>query len=142
MKKIVTITLICLLVTLVAANSVFAAKVLRLGHIRDTKHPTQLAALKFKELTDLVCTGCKYCMPCPNEVNIAAIFESFIRYQVYNQLNEAKRFYAFVGKHPRAPGKNASACVECGECLEKCPQNIPIIEQLKKAHQVLGQEHP
>lgn len=52
MKKIVTVTLICMLLTLVAVNSVFAAKVLRLGHIRDTKHPTHLAALKFKELVE------------------------------------------------------------------------------------------
>lgn len=52
MKKIVTITLICMLLTLTAVNSVFAAKVLRLGHIRDTKHPTHLAALKFKELVE------------------------------------------------------------------------------------------
>lgn len=52
MKRVFTITLICMLLTLVAVNSVFAAKVLRLGHIRDTKHPTHLAALKFKELVE------------------------------------------------------------------------------------------
>jgi len=95
-------------------------------------------AVKFKELTDLVCTGCKYCMPCPNEVNIEAIFQSLIRYQIYGQTNEAKRVYTQIGKTRWVPGKNASACVECGECLEKCPQNIPIIEQLKNAHKLLS----
>jgi len=31
----------------------------------------------------------------------------------------------------------AQACIECGECLEKCPQHIDIPEWLKKAHEVL-----
>ena len=93
-------------------------------------------ATKFKELSDLVCTGCGYCMPCPNEVNIKLVFEYMIRYQIYGQ-EEAKTWYNNIGKVSWAPGKNASACVECGECLEKCPQSIQIIEQLKKAHEVL-----
>jgi len=33
----------------------------------------------------------------------------------------------------------ADACIECGECEEKCPQHIPIIEQLKETHEALGQ---
>jgi predicted aldo/keto reductase-like oxidoreductase len=37
------------------------------------------------------------------------------------------------------PGENAAACVECGECLEKCPQGIEIIDQLKKAYEVLSE---
>jgi len=104
----------------------------------DEKERIEQIATKFKELTDLVCTSCKYCMPCPNEVNIATIFESLIKYQIYNQKEEAKRFYALIGKAEWVPGENATACIECGECLEKCPQKIPIIEQLKEAHQILS----
>ena len=102
------------------------------------KERIEKIADKFKELTDIVCTDCKYCMPCPNEVNIPTIFESLIKYQIYNQKEEAKRFYALIGKARWAPGENATACIECGECLEKCPQKIPIIEQLKEAHQILS----
>jgi predicted aldo/keto reductase-like oxidoreductase len=29
-------------------------------------------------------------------------------------------------------------CEECGECLAKCPQEIPIIEQLKETAAALG----
>jgi predicted aldo/keto reductase-like oxidoreductase len=98
----------------------------------------QKIASKFKELSDVVCTGCGYCMPCPNEVNIKQIFDFLIRYQVYGQREDTKRMYAQIGKLRWLPGKDATACIECEECLEKCPQKIPITDQLKEAHQILG----
>jgi predicted aldo/keto reductase-like oxidoreductase len=51
----------------------------------------------------------------------------------------AKRSYSLIGTTPKVPGENAAACVECGECLEKCPQGIEIIDQLKKAYEVLSE---
>ena len=95
-------------------------------------------AAKFKELCDNICTQCKYCQPCPNEVNISLIFAEFQRYQIYGDRESAKRYYSLIGKVPWASGKDATACVECGECLEKCPQGIEIIEQLKTAHEILS----
>lgn len=94
-------------------------------------------AERFKEMCDNICTQCKYCQPCPNEVSISFIFETLQRYQIYGDRESAKRYYSLIGKMPWAPGKDALACEECGECLEKCPQNIEIIEQLKSAHEVL-----
>ncbi len=58
MKKLaVCVLLTVFLVTLLAASFVFSAgqekkMVLRLGHVRETTHPTHLAALKFKELVE------------------------------------------------------------------------------------------
>ncbi|MHA2355693.1 MAG: aldo/keto reductase, partial [Candidatus Thorarchaeota archaeon] len=95
-------------------------------------------ATKFKELCDLVCTQCKYCEPCPNEVNISLIFEALQNYQIYGHRQQARRLYSLIGKTPWAKGANASACEECGECLEKCPQGIEIIDQLKMAHEYLA----
>ncbi|MHA2395364.1 MAG: aldo/keto reductase, partial [Candidatus Thorarchaeota archaeon] len=94
-------------------------------------------ATRFKELCDNICTGCKYCQPCPNEVNISFIFEALQQYQIYGDRDQAKLYYSVIGKNPWAPGKDATACEECGECLEKCPQGIEIIEQLKNAHEIL-----
>ncbi|MFX1605358.1 MAG: aldo/keto reductase, partial [Promethearchaeota archaeon] len=95
-------------------------------------------AKRFKELCDNICTQCKYCQPCPNEVNISFIFESLQRYQIYGDQEKAKTYYSMIGKVPWASGKDATACEECGECLEKCPQSIEIIEQLKTAHEILS----
>ncbi|MHA1663867.1 MAG: 4Fe-4S dicluster domain-containing protein, partial [Candidatus Thorarchaeota archaeon] len=96
-------------------------------------------ATRFKELCDNICTQCKYCEPCPNEVNISFIFSALQRYQIYGQHEMAKYYYSIIGKMPWAQGANAEACEECGECLEKCPQGIEIIDQLKKAHEVLSE---
>lgn len=103
------------------------------------KESIENIAKRFKELCDNICTQCKYCQPCPNEVNIPFIFEALQRYQIYGFREGARRSYSLIGKTPWAPGQNAAACVECGECLEKCPQGIEIIDQLKKAHEVLSE---
>jgi hypothetical protein len=89
------------------------------------------------KLADLYCTGCKYCMPCPQEVNIAAVFEKYNWGRVYGLWEVARKRYAQIGRVPWMKGNQADACVECGVCEEKCPQNIPIREQLKEAHAAL-----
>lgn len=38
-----------------------------------------------------------------------------------------------------SPGKGI--CIECGACVEKCPLNIPIIDQLKETEAALGGKH-
>ncbi len=105
----------------------------------DEKKRIEGIGTQFKELCDNICTQCKYCEPCPNGVSISFIFAELQRYQIYGQHEMAKHYYSLIGQVPWAQGENAEACIECGECLEKCPQNIEIIEQLKKAHEILSQ---
>jgi predicted aldo/keto reductase-like oxidoreductase len=40
------------------------------------------------------------------------------------------------------PNGNASLCVRCGKCLEKCPQGIAIPDELEKAHAILAKREP
>lgn len=89
---------------------------------------------RLKKLADLYCTGCEYCLPCPEEVAIAKIFERYNRGRVYGLWESARESYAGLGKVRWDRGNNAEACNECGECEEKCPQDIPIRKQLKEAH--------
>jgi len=35
--------------------------------------------------------------------------------------------------------KRADACIECGECEPKCPNDLPIIEQLQEVTGKLGE---
>ena len=92
-----------------------------------------------QKLAELYCTGCGYCMPCPNDVNIPANFEYMNYYRVYGLKDYARAAYANLGQGSnRVKGLPASACVECGECEDKCPQKIPIMEQLKEVAKTLG----
>ena len=76
------------------------------------------------------CTGCKYCVEgCPAEINIPAILDLLNEYARFGSLESAKRSYGF-----RTRGKGlASACVNCGQCLNVCPQHIESAVYMEKA---------
>ena len=101
-------------------------------------------AIRFTKKSVIPCTFCLYCQPCPSSVNIPKNFgmlnellwvedrEEYIKYYDYfaktkEELNESK------------DNGNAALCVQCGECLEKCPQEINIPYELEKVHLVLGE---
>mgnify|MGYP001812083451 CR=1 FL=1 len=86
------------------------------------------SASTYKALMKVDCTGCGYCLPCPEGVMIPAIFEVYNKMHLFGNREEAKFIYAvrMCGVISRAKQGFASECVQCGECLEKCPQAIPI----------------
>lgn len=93
---------------------------------------------RLKAMADLYCTGCGYCMPCPENVNIRGVFETYNRGRVYGLWDHARSAYAhMMGASVEQGGLGANACTECGSCLSKCPQHINIPEQLKEAHRAL-----
>lgn len=91
-----------------------------------------------KKLADLYCTGCNYCMPCPQEVNIPLNFQLMNYHKVYGLTEHAKGAYQQIGKFDWMKGKQASECIDCGICEEKCPQKLNIREQLKETAKTLG----
>jgi predicted aldo/keto reductase-like oxidoreductase len=92
---------------------------------------------RYRELCPIPCTRCRYCMPCPNGVNIPRNFETFNHGRMYNQIEGARRGYQRMSEEQRA-----SACIQCRECEDKCPQQIPISEWMIHVHEVLGEGQP
>jgi len=90
-----------------------------------------------RKLAELYCTGCEYCLPCPNGIQIPRIFTILNYYKVYGLKDYAKKEFAKVGKE-ESYGSSPLDCAECGNCEEKCPQNIKIREKLKEAISELG----
>jgi predicted aldo/keto reductase-like oxidoreductase len=88
----------------------------------------------YLERTTIPCTDCRYCLPCPEGVNIPQIFNIYNDMHIYGDEKWAKGFYRMFVK---AENK-ADMCVECGQCEEQCPQEIEIISELKKAHEALS----
>lgn len=77
------------------------------------------------------CTGCGYCMPCPQHVDIPMAFHCYnLRYA------EGKHsgMWEYVQSTAmRRDTTSASQCIGCGKCERHCPQGIQIREKLKEA---------
>jgi len=79
------------------------------------------------------CTGCRYCMPCPFEVNIPKNFSIWNNYGMYNNAGSAKWHYFNELKEEN----RADKCMSCGACEEVCPQQLPIREHLAKIAELM-----
>ena len=79
--------------------------------------------------TKIGCTGCRYCMPCPNGVNIPGIFYSWNQVSLY----ETDPKWDWGLRQIREKNQGADNCVGCGACEAACPQHLSIIDELKKA---------
>ncbi len=94
---------------------------------------------KLKELISekikVPCTGCGYCMPCPQGVDIPSAFRCYNEMYMESKGTGRKEYWQVVSlrKEPAFP----SQCVGCGRCEKHCPQHIQIIEQLKAANREL-----
>jgi predicted aldo/keto reductase-like oxidoreductase len=77
------------------------------------------------------CRGCGYCQPCPQDVRIPIILRQLAYYKNYGLVEWAKGRYSMVEV-------KADACVECGQCKEKCPYGLDVPSMLKEAHILLS----
>ena len=99
-------------------------------------------AQTYRKIMKVGCTGCGYCLPCPADVLIPTCFDTYNSMHMFNTTAEAPFMYVMRmgGSLTGKPGY-ASQCVECGECLERCPQQIDIPAQLEKVASELEGPH-
>lgn len=76
------------------------------------------------------CTGCGYCMPCPQKINISGTFSAYNRKYSDSSFSGLREYVKCTLLKDSAP---ASACIGCGKCEQHCPQAIEIRNQLKAA---------
>ena len=101
-------------------------------------------------LHTIPCNECNYCMPCPYGLNIPALFahynkcvrEGYVSALTPHDSNtqprrdktyrQARRAY-LIGYDRSAPRlRQADHCIGCGQCMEHCPQNIHIPQEMQK----------
>ncbi|RJR25782.1 aldo/keto reductase [Candidatus Microgenomates bacterium] len=85
---------------------------------------------KYLSFKPVPCTGCEYCLPCPQAINIPKIFEIYNDAVMYGNLKQAKEQYQRLN--------GVENCLKCFRCEKLCPQGIKITEQLKKAQELLA----
>jgi uncharacterized protein len=78
-----------------------------------------------KEYDKIFCRRCDYCLPCPAEIPIQFVMgaRSFVG-----------RFGPGAMKNPifTAMREKAANCTECGDCMTRCPYELPIPEIIKE----------
>ena len=113
-------------------------------HEEDLKIIEGLTKIYRKEIL-VPCTSCKYCLPCPSGVNIPqnfailnnlALERSNVRKWLYKR-DYNKMANSIERLDKEKSNGNASLCINCGICLEKCPQEINIPHELKNVHLIL-----
>ncbi|MBI4979700.1 MAG: aldo/keto reductase [Spirochaetes bacterium] len=102
----------------------------------DERARIEAAIVEQRKLAQLYCTGCGYCIPCPQHVAIPKVFQMMNYHRVYGLTDHARGEYKKLGEKPEE--LNAAACSDCGACEKKCPQNIPIRQQLAESHRILA----
>jgi predicted aldo/keto reductase-like oxidoreductase len=89
------------------------------------------------------CTACGYCMPCPQGVNIPQNFACLnnvtLEKSLFRRVTARRTYRKLQNKKTKVnltiPNGNATLCIQCGTCIEKCPQKIQIPEELEKVKQ-------
>lgn len=101
----------------------------------EEQHVLEKATQALQQYADIACTACHYCTPgCPMDIHIPEIFAVMNVYKMYGNLTEARNEYNW-----RPGGEKASACVQCGQCEEACPQHLPIVSLLEEVVETLEQ---
>lgn len=77
------------------------------------------------------CTGCGYCMPCPQNVDIPAAFSAYNHKYSEGSFSALQEYFMCTALRKDYSG--ASNCIECGKCELHCPQHIEIRKELKNA---------
>ena len=113
---------------------IFSGEEVKANVMTDAEHEL-LAKVKaaYESHVTIPCTGCEYCLPCPQGVAIPALFGLYNQGMMFEAFDAPRRSYMF----PRNQGHDVSHCVRCGACEKKCPQYIPIIKQLQLVHEKL-----
>ena len=123
-------------IAMLEENSRLASNIQPLSEEEQSRVESMMA--ENKRLSELYCTGCNYCMPCPAGINIPEVFKIMNYHRVYKITDYAKDQYAMIGKVDWMKYENATACVDCGACEDKCPQHLKIRDQLRQTHEALA----
>jgi hypothetical protein len=89
---------------------------------------------EYEGMALIPCTGCGYCVPCPEGIDIPRLLNIYNDSIMYDKHDYAKAEYNdFVPVNNRA-----NLCVACQECEEKCPQGIIVSEWMVKIDQIFA----
>lgn len=78
------------------------------------------------------CMYCGHCAPCPKGIDVADVTKFLNLAIAQGELPETVREHYAVLAH------TASECIKCGACEKRCPFQVPVRENMKKAAEIFG----
>ena len=84
----------------------------------------------FREAYKIPCTGCGYCMPCPQGVDIPNCFAAYNASYTFGFISGIMLYVTSTGLNHPEKNHSGRKCVKCGACEQKCPQQIEITKAL------------
>lgn len=78
------------------------------------------------------CMYCGHCAPCPKGIDVASVTKFLNLAVAQGEMPETVREHYAVLSH------KAGECVACGACEKRCPFEVPVIENMKKAAKMFG----
>ena len=97
-------------------------------NLSDEEKDYSQAVKSYKGTLDAKCMYCNHCLPCPSQIDIAAI----TRLLDIGSLDE-KNIPSNIRQQYNASLHKASECIACGSCEDKCPFSVKVIENMEKA---------
>lgn len=92
----------------------------------------QEALRQYRGAVPIPCTKCRYCMPCPQKVDIPVAFDLYNGVKAFGGNQGLLNRIIYQG---HLAGSHGGLCVACGACLKKCPQKIDIVAWLRTVHE-------
>jgi len=78
------------------------------------------------------CTACRYCMPCPQGVDIPTHMEIHRNWKAFNL-----RDWAIYATGRMAQDRSMRLCDECGACEDACPNKLPVRDMLRELAELM-----
>ncbi len=85
------------------------------------------ASAEYNYLIKASCTACKYCMPCPKEIDIPEVMEQYNQWHMFKAFRTSLRQYNFFPQSNRP-----TDCIDCKVCEAQCPQSLPISDIMRE----------
>lgn len=78
------------------------------------------------------CMYCSHCAPCPKKLDVASITKFLNLAIAQGQVPETVR------EHYELLGHYGGDCIQCGACETRCPFEVSVMENMKRAAEIFG----
>ena len=99
---------------------------------QDKDYASVLAAAPSHAFATGQCTYCGHCAPCPSKIDIAMVNK------LYDLAVMQEEIPGTVRAHYGELLANATDCIGCKGCEDRCPFHVPIAERMQKTKELFG----